>query len=148
MRHHTFNKIAMLRRHFGIKGEDLMAAYDTAIAAHQPLTEVKYVTLSTSREIWDRLAENPNIERAKHPGTNVECLKMFGNLYLRKQNRVPDEDIVWAPGLGCYTPGNRYLYNHFQNLIMSSSSTKKVIAYAEGLTSKLRANIKAVEVND
>lgn len=148
MRHSAFSKIAMLRRHFGIKGEDLMAAYDTAICAHQPRVYLEYVTVSTSREIWDRLADNPNIERAKHPGTNVECLKMFGNLYLRKQNRVRDEDIIWVSSLGCYAPGNRYLYNHFQNLIMSSSSTKKVIAYAEGLVSKLRNDIKIAEVND
>lgn len=141
MRHFAFHRINHLRRHFGVNGEDLLAIYDTAIAGYQPYAELDYISLSTSKVVWDRIAANPNVERAKHPGTNVDCLKMFGDVYLRKQNRVIDEDVVWLSSLGCYVPTVRYMHNQFQHLIASSSSTKKMIAYGESLADKLKAHI-------
>lgn len=138
MRHSkAFHLIAQLRRHYGINGEDLLAIYDTAIAGHYSYTVIGIVSLATSKEVWDRLAANPNIEQVKHPGTDVPCLRMFKDVYLRKQRRVADEDVIWTTNLGCYIPSLAELGSQIDLLLASKSSTKKNINYAIGLNNKL-----------
>lgn len=130
--------IATMRRHYGLQGEDILACYETAIAAIYPRYGMPYVTVSVNKPHWDKIrAMLPEEAVVKHPGVNVECLLLFGNVYVRKQARVSDEDIVWSKEFGCYVPGTRFLYNQFQAMITNSSSTKKVIAYGEHLAEDL-----------
>lgn len=129
------HQISNLRRHYGIDGDAMLACYDTAILGLHPYTEVGYVTVSISPTNWKLLCEKVSEETfVKHPGSNVDCIKLFGKLYVRKESRVNDDNVVWAPNLGCYTPTNRYLRESLDRIMMSASSTKKQLAHATKLT--------------
>ena len=140
VRHH----ISTLRRHFGFKGEDILACYDTAIVGLFPMHCVKYATVSISPAHWKELQQKLGDGYVlKHPGSNVECLKLFDGLYVRKETRVPDDSVLWLPGLGCYGPTSLHLNMGLDKVIMSASSTKKQIGHASTVLAELKLNMKA-----
>lgn len=137
--------IANLRRHYGFSGEDILACYDTAVAAlfgsHndlQNLHNMHYVTVSISPSNYKLLKEKVGQDVVcKHPGSNVECLKLFGDLYVRSETRVANQDVKWSKNIGCYTPKADHLVQMMERVTMAASSTKKQIEHANRIITQM-----------
>lgn len=134
--------ISNLRRHYNIRGEEILTCYDTAIVALRPYHDILYATVSISPKRWADLHKRVGDEPlTKHPGSNVECLKLFGNLYVRREARVDDSRVIWSPNTGCYTINWIHLKESMDQII-SGNSTKKQIKHASYVLSTLNTVIK------
>lgn len=143
------HKIANIRRHYGLDGNDMLACYDTAISAligHHP---IDYVTVSISPSNWKDLSNRVDPScLVKHPGSNVECIRVFNDVYIRKEVRVPDQDVVWSKYIGCFTPTARKLMSSMEAITLAKSSTRKQIEHANRVMTKMlvHPNLKDAEV--
>lgn len=132
------HQIANLRRHYGLNGDDILACYDTAMVALGNYTTIKYITVSINPINWKSISvkvDPGNI--VKHPDTDVQCIKLFDNLYVLSQFRVRDTDVLWSSKLNVYTPTTSYLIFRMEKVLCASKSTKKQLEYANNLLGKL-----------
>lgn len=126
------SRIAMFRRHFNLLAEDILACYDTAIVALHGSHDVRYITVSVSPSNFKRIKEQAGGDTiAKHPGSGVECVLLFTDLYVRAEARVPDQDVVWSSNIGIYTPITTALIQMMERVVMGSKSTKYQIEHAK-----------------
>lgn len=133
--------ISNLRRHYNLQGQDILTCYDTAFAAIEPDTIIQYVTVSVSPSNWKKLSDLLPVETiVKHPGSNVECLKLFDELYVRKETRVADDNVMWLSSVGCYTPTKTYLVESLAKVVMAKASTKKQITHANSILKRIKVN--------
>lgn len=134
--------ISNLRRHYNIRGEEILTCYDTAIAALRPYHGIPYATVSISPKRWTDLHKRTgDAYVTKHPGSNVECLLLFGSLYVRREARVDDSRVMWCPNTGCYTVGWIHLKESMESIV-AGNSTKKQIKHASNVLSTLATVIK------
>lgn len=140
------HKIANVRRHYGLHGIDMLACYDTAVAALVSYHTVDYVTLSISPSNWGKLVSRLDKSfQCRHPGSNVECLKVFDNVYIRKETRVPDDEVLWSKNTGTYTPTAGKLTFQLDAVSLAARSTKKQIDHANRVLTQLRSYRKIVQ---
>lgn len=131
--------ISNLRRHFNIRGEEILACYDTALVILQNNHLAKHVTVSVSPSNWKKLADRLDLDHlVKHPDIGVVCIKLFGKLYVRSESRVADDSVKWVPSFCCYTPTMGHLLSSMEKVIMGSKSTKKQVAFAENMLAKIK----------
>jgi hypothetical protein len=126
------SRIAIFRRHFNLQAEDILACYDTAIVAMHGPHDIKYITVSISPSNFKLVKAQAGEEAVtKHPGSGVECVLLFKDLYVRAEARVPDQDVVWSSNLGIYTPITIALIDMMQRVVMAPKSTKRQIEHAK-----------------
>lgn len=145
--------ISNLRRHYNLQGVDILACYDTAVVALRDRvndiarTQLSYVTVSVSPANFKRLKTMLTPEDIfKHPGSNVECLKLFGRLYVRSEVRVSDENVQWSSSMGCYTLTPDYLIDVMQRVTIAARSSKKQVTHANEILNLLSKQFKRYAV--
>lgn len=130
--------IANLRRHYNLKGEDILACYDTAVQALFDGSDLAYITVSVSPSNYDKLKSLQSEESiVKHPGSNVECIKMFGDMYVRSEARIPDAEVRWSKAIGAYTMTPDGLVKQMEAITLAPSSRKKQIDHANRIITKM-----------
>lgn len=138
-------RIATFCRHFNLQHDEVLACYETAVEAHLDRDRSTCTTISVSPTNWRKLVELLGEDRiVKHPGSGVQCINMFDNLYVRSEARVPDQDVEWAKNIGCYIPTLGYFTQSLQNVIMAPKSSKRQVAYAQSLLSSITAKAPMV----
>jgi hypothetical protein len=126
------NRIAIFRRHFNLEGQDVLACYDTAVVALFGPHALSYITVSVSPSNYKKLKAQAGEDAiTKHPGSGVDCILVFGDLYVRAEARIPDQDVLWSSNLGIYSPRGPHLCQMMDSIILGARSTKKQIEHAK-----------------
>lgn len=130
--------ISNLRRHFNLSGEDILACYDTAVQALFDGQDLAYVTVSISPTKYRELkAKVATTMVTKHPGSGVECINLFGDLYVRSEARIPDAEVRWSKAIGAYTMTVDGLVKQMEAITLAPSSKKKQIDHANRILTKM-----------